>query len=513
MNRPASSAIHEAPGVHDERAGIESSSAVSQPSRRRGTKTTPLSQRWWTAVVVVVDAFLINFAFRISYWLRYEREWIRAVDEANFVAYGRYVPWALLLTAIILFSFKMGGVYSFSARRSWLDSIYPIISGTAAGIGSMIFLFFLYPSYFYSRLIFAYAAVLIVLLLSMARLAESIVLGRLRARGVGIRRVLIVGVGEIGRTIMRHIVARRELGFEVVGFVDDDPGKIATDLGRFKALGTIPALPSLIQDLDVDEVIVALPWMHHRKITDIVSHCLQEDVRALVVPDLFQMSLSRVYMEDLQGIPMLGIREPSLRGWNLVLKRVADVVLASFLLFVLAPLLFLIALAIYLESPGGALFRQRRVGRNGEVFLVYKFRSMVAGAEEERQKLTSMNEADGPLFKIRQDPRRTRIGRLLRRFSLDEMPQLYNVLRGEMSLVGPRPALPEEVARYESWHHKRLEVSPGLTGLWQISGRSELSFEEMCLLDIYYVEQWTPSLDLLILLKTIPAVIFGHGAY
>jgi len=506
MKNPELSPKHEPFGL----SGATAAPRISR-SGGRAAWSADLILRWWPWAIALGDAVLINL--RMAYWLRYDREWLRAVDEANFVSYGRYLSWALLLTAMILFSLKMAGAYQLPTGLSWLDSLYPTISSTAAGIGAIIVIFFFYPSYIYSRLMFAYAAVLIVVFLSTSRLLESMFWRRLQRQGVGIRRVLIVGLGEVGRTIIRHIVARPELGFEVVGFVDDDPEKMVTDMGRFKALGSTDVLPGLVHDLEVDEVIITLPWVCHRKIMSILSHCQREQVRCLIVPDIFQLSLSRIHMEDLQGIPLMGIREPSLRGWNLVIKRAIDVTVSSIGLILLSPLCLLIALAINLESSGGTLFRQQRVGRHGALFVVYKFRSMYEGAEVERDQLDPLNEADGPLFKIRDDPRRTRTGRVLRRFSLDEIPQLYNVLRGEMSLVGPRPGLPEEVARYEDWHRKRLEVSPGITGLWQTAGRSEVSFEEMCLLDIYYAEQWTLSLDFRIMLKTIPAIILGRGAY
>jgi lipopolysaccharide/colanic/teichoic acid biosynthesis glycosyltransferase len=173
----------------------------------------------------------------------------------------------------------------------------------------------------------------------------------------------------------------------------------------------------------------------------------------------------------------------------------------------------LIALAIKMDSPGSVLFPQGRVGKGGRTFTLYKFRSMTVGAEDQKDLLRDLNEADGPIFKIKEDPRITRVGRWLRRFSLDELPQFYNVLRGDMSIVGPRPPLPEEVAQYQPWQMRRLETAPGITGLWQVSGRSELPFDEMALLDIYYVEQWNPALDLKILLRTIPTMLFGDGAY
>jgi exopolysaccharide biosynthesis polyprenyl glycosylphosphotransferase len=196
-----------------------------------------------------------------------------------------------------------------------------------------------------------------------------------------------------------------------------------------------------------------------------------------------------------------------------VAKRVLDIVLTVLVLLVLWPVFLLVAIAIKLDSPGPILFTQIRIGQDGRPFKVYKFRSMVADAEDSLPHLNGLNEASGPLFKIKDDPRRTRVGRWLRKLSIDEFPQLINVLRGEMSWVGPRPALPNEVEKYEAWQRQRLEVPQGMTGLPQISGRSDLTFDEVCLLDIYYIENWSLSLDLTILLRTIPQVLFGRGAY
>jgi exopolysaccharide biosynthesis polyprenyl glycosylphosphotransferase len=332
-------------------------------------------------------------------------------------------------------------------------------------------------------------------------------------RGIGVDRLLIVGAGEVGRRLMRNIVAQPELGYQVIGFVDDDPDKNKTDIGRFKALGGIDNLPRVVQEKAIDEVIVTLPWMHHRKILGIMRQCEREQVRARIVPDLFQLALSRVDIEDLGGIPIIGVKEVSITGWNLAFKRASDIVLSLAALILLSPLTLLISVAIKLDSPGPILFKQVRVGKGGRRFVFHKFRSMRQGAEGERRQLAARDEVMGATFKIRHDPRCTRVGRFLRRTSLDELPQFYNVLRGEMSLVGPRPAIPSEVEQYQEWHRRRLEVPPGITGLWQVSGRSQLTFDEMCLLDIYYLENWSPLLDLKIALKTIPAVLAGRGAY
>jgi len=278
-------------------------------------------------------------------------------------------------------------------------------------------------------------------------------------------------------------------------------------------LGNLDNLPTLIQDEVIDEVVITLPWQYHRKILAIMAQCEREAIQTRIVPDLFQMTLSRMSITEIAGVPLIGVKQISISGVNRVLKRAIDVTFSLCVLILSAPLMALIALSIKLDSPGPVFFRQERVGQGGKRFTCYKFRSMTADAEERKELLRGLNEADGPLFKIKDDPRRTRLGRLLRRFSLDEIPQFYNVLRGEMSLIGPRPALPTEVAQYQPWHMRRLDIAPGLTGLWQVSGRSELPFDEMALLDIYYAEQWSPALDLKIFLRTIPTVIFGDGAY
>ncbi|MGH2543603.1 MAG: sugar transferase, partial [Ardenticatenaceae bacterium] len=260
-------------------------------------------------------------------------------------------------------------------------------------------------------------------------------------------------------------------------------------------------------------VILTLPWQYQRKIMHILEQCEQQAVQSRIVPDLFQLSLTRVTLDEIKGVPLIAMQEPVLKGANLALKRFVDIAISSVALLIFSPIVLLTTVAIKLDSPGPILYRQERIGRGGRPFTIYKFRSMRVGADEELARLATLNEADGPLFKIRNDPRVTRVGRIIRKLSIDELPQLFNVLKGDMSLIGPRPALPQEVAQYEEWHHKRLEAAPGLTGLWQVSGRSDVTFDEMMLLDIYYTEQWSPMLDTMILLKTIPTVLFQRGAY
>jgi len=460
-----------------------------------------------------MDALLINSAFILAYWLRYRLQWFRAVGEAYYAPFQRYIPFAVVLTILLPVIYWLAGVYRQRRSPSWFDEVYAILNGTTTGIVFMVFIAYFYRPLAYSRLIFLYAGGFIVALLSLARLGKAWLWAHMRRKGIGVDRILIVGAGEIGRTLMRHIVAQPELGYRAVGFVDDDPQRGSTDIGRFRALGGIPNLSRIIREEQVDEVLITLPWTYHRKILSIVDQCEREQVRARIVPDLFQLSLSRVDVDNIGGVPVIGLREPAIALWQRVFKRSLDLIAALAGLVFLSPLFLLISLAIKLDSPGPVLFSQTRVGRGGREFTIHKLRSMQQGAEEEKQELADLDEVRGPIFKIRNDPRLTPVGRLLRRSSLDELPQLYNVLRGEMSLVGPRPPTPGEVADYEDWHMKRLAVSPGMTGLWQVSGRSELPFDEMALLDIYYVENWSPALDAKILLRTVPKWLSGEGAY
>jgi exopolysaccharide biosynthesis polyprenyl glycosylphosphotransferase len=470
-------------------------------------------RRLVTISLVLMDVLLINTAFALAYWVRYELQWFRAVDMAYYAPYQRYVPFAIVLTILLLTIYRIEGVYHQPRGASWLDEAYAILNGTTTGIVFVVFIAYFYRPLSYSRLIFLYAGALTVLALSLSRLGKAWLWNHLRRKGIGVDRLLIVGAGEIGRTLMRHIVAQPELGCQVVGFLDDDPHRGSTDIGRFRALGGIPNLLQVIREQRIDEVLISLPWTHHRKILGLVDQCARERVRARIVPDLFRLALSRVDVDHIGGVPVIGLREPAIGVWQRVFKRSLDLIVAVLGLVLPFPLFLLVALAIKLESPGPVLFTQARLGRSGREFAIYKFRSMHQGAEEKKEELVDLNEASGPIFKIRDDPRLTTVGRVLRRWSLDELPQLYNVLRGEMSLVGPRPPTPAEVAKYEDWQRKRLTVRPGMTGLRQVSGRSELPFAEMMLLDVYYVENWSPALDAKILFRTVPKWLSGEGAY
>jgi len=463
---------------------------------------------WW---IVLLDIVLINLSMVLAYWVRYRLQWFR--DISYFHPLSGYIPVGAVFTVLMLVAFRVDHVYQNWRNSPWLDQVYRLTNSTAKSVVVLLAITFVLQPLSYSRLLLVEAGFIALLLLSLARAVQGAIRGQLRRRGIGVERVIIVGAGEVGRTVMRTIVAKPHLGYTVIGFVDDDEEKGRKHIGRFRALGSLENLPHLIEEEQPDQVIITLPWMYHRKILSIVHECQARGVAPRIVPDLFQMSLSRVDVNDLGGVPLIGVREVGFSRSAVLVKRAIDIILAALALSVGLPLLALIALAIRLDSPGPVIFRQTRVGQDGRLFEMYKFRSMRQGSEAELPDLLEYNEADGPWFKMRCDPRLTRVGQFLRRTSLDELPQLWNVLRGDMSIVGPRPPLPNEVEQYLEWHRKRLQVLPGMTGLWQVSGRSLLNFDEMVLLDIHYIENWSLWLDLKILLMTIPQVLLGRGAY
>ncbi|HEY9420692.1 MAG TPA: sugar transferase, partial [Thermoanaerobaculia bacterium] len=281
---------------------------------------------------------------------------------------------------------------------------------------------------------------------------------------------------------------------------------------RYPILGQMDDIPRLVEHHVVDDVIFAVTRRDLDRLEDLFLSLQEQGIRTRFAMDLFPHTRARVDLEDLDGMPLMSFATTPTNTFQLMAKRLLDVVLASLLLLLAMPIVGLIALVIKATSGGSILFRQTRCGLNGRIFTLYKFRTMVADAEERRLDLLHLNEMNGPVFKLRSDPRVTFFGRFLRRFSLDELPQLWNVLRGDMSLVGPRPPIPEEVAKYQRWQRRRLAMKPGLTCLWQVSGRNDLDFDRWMQLDLEYIDSWSPLLDLKILLKTIPAVLSGKGA-
>lgn len=333
----------------------------------------------------------------------------------------------------------------------------------------------------------------------------------LRAAGYH-RRAILVGTNEHIDAVAHALAAGQGTvpsPIDVVGFISLTP---RPDNG-LRSLGSLAELPQVLQDHAIDEVIIADPAFPQQQAVELVDTCHQRGVRVRVAPSTMEILVHRAEFVPGNAVPLFELRSPVFEGFDYVVKRGFDIVVALLVLLVLSPLLAACALAIKLTSRGPVFYRSIRPGIGGVPFACLKFRTMEQGADQLQDHLEEHNEADGPLFKIREDPRVTPVGRLLRRFSIDELPQLGNVVRGQMSLVGPRPLPQRDFDRLEEWHRKRYLVLPGMTGLWQVSGRSGLDFDDMVRLDFLYLEHWSVSLDLSILVKTIPAVLARRGAY
>ena len=326
---------------------------------------------------------------------------------------------------------------------------------------------------------------------------------------------LILGSGERARRIARSLESDPRERTRVCGFLDDDPSDADRRALGERYLGRLDRLPEIASQSAIDWVIFGLPrrFLAHDSTANAIGLCETLGIDLTIPVDLFDTRAAQVVRRDVAGLPAISFSVHGRRPvWQFALKRGVDIAGALFALVISAPVWLAVALAVKLDSPGPIFFVQPRCGRYGRVFPFLKFRTMVTDAEARKSELRALNEKSGPVFKMQRDPRVTRVGRILRKYSIDELPQVLNVLMGHMSLVGPRPPVPAEVEKYELDHRGRLSMRPGITCLWQVSGRNEIEFEDWVKLDIEYVERWSLLLDLQILLATFPAVISGRGA-
>jgi len=298
----------------------------------------------------------------------------------------------------------------------------------------------------------------------------------------------------------------------VIGVINDESIRKVEKADNIEVIGTLEDLTEILHSYAVDQVMFVVPRLRLTHIEDAIYSCETEGVKATIAVDLFDLTVAKSIPTELDGIPLISFETTTANEWQLFMKRSIDILLSGLGLLILTPLYSIAALLIKLSSRGPVLFKQKRIGLNGREFIFYKFRTMYDGSEKRRTELEALNEMDGPVFKIKKDPRITPVGRILRKFSIDELPQFLNVFLGHMSIVGPRPPLPDEVRQYQCWHRRRLSMRPGISCLWQISGRNNIDFENWMKLDLQYLDNWSLWLDFKILIKTIPAVVFGSGA-
>ncbi len=470
-----------------------------------------MQRRDMTALLLLLGAEL--FLMLVALWLAtFLRGYLPFGKPIEAEALALDPPVYILALVIWLSVFLTLSLQEAYPIRSLLQELLQVTTGV--GIATLIFAGALYLSYReVSRMTFIYFALLGLFLLVLFRVVVHTIHTALRRRGIGKTTVLIVGAGKAGMALASSFKALRRDDLEVVGYLDDDPQKQGQSFHGVPVIGSLEQLMNRVKDLAVDEVIFALPMGAERELLNSVLELEKLPVDVKIVPDVFDLTFSKAAVEDVAGIPVVSLREPAISGLSRLIKRAVDLLLACVLAAILWPFMLLIAILIKWDSPGPAIFKQERVGENCKHFTLYKFRSMIVDAGSRLAEVLVEDEEGHIIHKRKDDPRLTRIGRFLRRTSLDELPQLFNVIKGDMSLVGPRPELPEIVDRYEPWQRRRFAVPPGMTGWWQIKGRSERMMHLHTEDDLYYIQHYSPLLDLRILFKTIWVVIKGRGAY
>ena len=457
----------------------------------------------WTRAAADYAAIFLSVILAYNYRFHLDRIPIPGSEPPAFSYYIRATP---LVALIFLVTYGFSGVYRIRRGRPLLDEMFSIIGASVLASVLTLALMSIYRSFSYSRLVLLYTAVIGIVLITVIRIVLRQVLAVQQRRGIGTDRVLIVGTGAGSELLLHRMTMFPQYGYTVCGVLDDRL-QAGTGFAGTTVLGPIAELPEQVQAYRIDQVFLALPGASHEQMLHLIKTCedLQVDFRML--PDVFEIITTRVSADMVDGIPLVGVRRSQVTGLGLLVKRAFDLVVSLALLVLLSPIWILLALAIAISSRGPILYQQERVGKAGKLFTLYKFRSMVTDAEAET----------GPIFASPDDARRTGVGGFMRRFSLDELPQLINIIRGDMSLVGPRPERPFFVERFSAEiprYLERQQVRPGVTGWAQVNDlRGGTSIADRTIYDIYYIENWSLSFDLKILLTTVGRMLFHRHAY
>ena len=457
--------------------------------------------QFFTILLVPLDYLMLVASFAGAYWLRVNWQFQEVIYIQPFPEFIKFVVLLSLLWIAVFFIF---GLYSFRGPKNTWQLIGQLLTATSVALAIFVIGLFLTKTGFFSRLIIVYFWVFGIIFVTLGRALLNVFKQWLQYHGTGVERVFLVAQGRVAEALLSHVRSRRPAQ-KLAGMTDSiDLDSLAErELDRI-VLGYEPPKEDMLR---------------------LIRFCEDRGIVLQYVPSLTGLYTSQMTIDTIAGYPLIELSPTPLSGWGRVAKRVFDLILSVIGLIVVSPILLVVAIAIKLNSRGPVIFAQKRVGELGKFFTFYKFRSMYTEmstgegyggekAEEFRAKLKAeKNEASGLLFKIKDDPRVTRVGKFIRKTSLDELPQLFNVLIGTMSLVGPRPALPDEVKEYDDATRRRLLIKPGVTGLWQASGRSDADFEEYVKLDTYYMEHWSLWLDIKIILMTVKAVLGKKGSY
>ena len=482
-------------------------------------------------VQIIADLFLVTVAFVTGYFLRIKapdfyplnllNEFMRNEGLASieyYVIYMGLLPVLLIIWGSLLFYF---GMYKSSGVAKIPDALLIILKTTLFGFiifGSYVFILKIQTDI--SRLFIGFTFTAAAILLSIEKIMLVYIFKVLSKRNTSFksalivfRSILIVGTNRRAKSFMNLINRNPDWGIRIVALVDITPDKKGEKICGHEVIGSLDDIPNIINGMIIDEVVFIVPRSWLDRIEDAMLYCENAGLKVNLAVNLFELKFSRAKQTDLQGFPLLAFESTSAKLGYLFIKRFLDFIASGVGLVIMAPLFAVVSILIKITSEGPVFFKQERYTLYGRKFIFYKFRTMVIDAEAQLENLLKYNEMVGPVFKMTDDPRVTKVGKWLRKFSLDELPQLWNVFKGDMSLVGPRPPLPHEVEKYDAWQRRRLSMRPGITCLWQMSGRNKIiDFKEWMKLDLEYIDNWSLWLDFKILFKTIPVVIFGLGA-
>ncbi len=461
-------------------------------------------------------------AFPCAYYID---EIIRTVASLNVKAYAigptiggfvyfasNYWPMLIGFPLIWIMMMSVNGIYigyrtlSFH-KMAWLLFVSSVWAAVASG--SLIFLMKLELA---SRLFFSVYTITAFLLLLLQKRIVLILLDLIHSKGYNQENLLIVGTGARAREFIQAVRMHSNWGLRIAGLIDDEHGMYGKKVEGYPVIGRIQDIRFLVNHLVIDRVIFVVPRLWLERIEEAILSCEEVGIPTALSLDLYNLHIAHTHQTDFNGFPLLEFETFHAKPWQLFIKRFIDIVISLVALILFAPLMLLVAVLIKLTSKGPVFFKQTRVGLKGRKFTLYKFRSMVTGAEQKKDELLENNEMDGPVFKMKRDPRITPLGHFLRRTSIDELPQFFNTFNGDMSIVGPRPPLPSEVENYEIWQRRRLSLKPGITCIWQVSGRNKISFTQWMKMDMQYIDNWSLSLDFKILLRTFLVVLTGYGA-
>lgn len=454
----------------------------------------------------LIDVIITSIVFVLSIWLR----GLFLVDELDFFSHIALLPLILLFVISFLSYF---GAYEGPCNVSLLEYFWATFRAISLSVGLLIAVLFLLNIDYVSRIVilgFAFLELLVLLCIRFSFKRYHIVYVR---NGRNTSRVIIIGTGERAKELSTNLREQSEWGIEVIGHLDPDHTRIGNEIYGSPVIGTINDIEKILKENVVDEVIIAIPRSMLSDAEPIAQACEEEGIKLRFMADFFNLEVARTKLIKLGKTPILTLEPVAQDEIKLIVKRLFDLMATLLSMPIVLPIMLIIAIAIKIDSSGPIFFVQKRVGLKKRQFFLLKFRSMYEDAEERLKDIEHLNEADGPIFKIKNDPRVTPVGKFIRKTSLDELPQLFNVIRGEMSLVGPRPMSNRDVDLFDKGiQRKRFSVKPGITCIWQVSGRSNLPFNKWLELDLQYIENWSLLLDFKILLKTLPAVLFSKGA-